>query len=435
LPEEKKYRNYSAADIEKYHKGLLSSREMNDLEKAALDDPFLADALEGYRTTTVNNSSDLAELQRRLEDRVSDKKVIAMISQNTFKWWKLAAAALFIGGTVYFTYQLSTGRKNKEVASKGSKNGNPVLPGDSDLSKTADSTSVAFLNKEDESTRSNLRKKRSIASSSGSDTTRKDVAIETNTVAAATFNNTQSKDSVSKDETAAGYSAPVAVEKKSAAAVSKQPNGLVSSKESGSDDQEKTNYFRGRVADANNNPLPFANITNTKDNVGTYTDVKGNFTLISRDSILDVQVRSVGFENNTVRLKNNAVSNNVVLQDDKTTSAKVLSFQKPDTDYSRGNNVQFGELEPADGWNNYNTYLANNINVPEDLKRKPAETGKVELSFDVNQEGEPVNIKVERSLCQKCDEEAIRLIKQGPKWKKKNKKAKRITITVPFDGE
>jgi len=26
-------------------------------------------------------------------------------------------------------------------------------------------------------------------------------------------------------------------------------------------------------------------------------------------------------------------------------------------------------------------------------------------------------------------------VKQGPKWKKKNQKAKRITISVPFDTE
>src|SRR5580658_5011441 len=38
---------YSASDIEKYRKGELSAREMHDLEQAALDDPFLADAIEG----------------------------------------------------------------------------------------------------------------------------------------------------------------------------------------------------------------------------------------------------------------------------------------------------------------------------------------------------------------------------------------------------
>ena len=37
--------NYSASDIEKYWKGQLSAAEMHSMEKAAMDDPFLADAI------------------------------------------------------------------------------------------------------------------------------------------------------------------------------------------------------------------------------------------------------------------------------------------------------------------------------------------------------------------------------------------------------
>ena len=50
---------FTASDIEKYHKGLLSAQEKHALEKAALDDPFLADALEGYTTTGVYIADDM----------------------------------------------------------------------------------------------------------------------------------------------------------------------------------------------------------------------------------------------------------------------------------------------------------------------------------------------------------------------------------------
>ena len=65
--------------------------------------------------------------------------------------------------------------------------------------------------------------------------------------------------------------------------------------------------------------------------------------------------------------------------------------------------------------------------MPEELKTKTV-SGEVQLSFDVNKEGQPVNIKVEKSLCQKCDEEAVRLLKDGPKWKKKKNKKGKLTI-------
>ena len=119
MSEEKKYKKYTAADIEKYHRGLLSPGEMNELEKAALDDPFLADALEGYGATSVNISSDLSELEKKLEERVSDKKVISIApSGRSFKWWKVAAAVVILGGLGYFIFQLSTDNKNKEMAVK-----------------------------------------------------------------------------------------------------------------------------------------------------------------------------------------------------------------------------------------------------------------------------------------------------------------------------
>src|SRR5258708_34937728 len=108
MSEEKKYRIWSSADIEKYHKGLLSAREMNELEKAALDDPFLADALEGYGLTSVNVTGDLSELEKKLQERISGAKIVSMVApRNSFKWWKVAAAVVIIGGLGFFTFRLS----------------------------------------------------------------------------------------------------------------------------------------------------------------------------------------------------------------------------------------------------------------------------------------------------------------------------------------
>ena len=59
-------------------------------------------------------------------------------------------------------------------------------------------------------------------------------------------------------------------------------------------------------------------------------------------------------------------------------------------------------------------------------------TGVVEVSFEVDEMGNPVNIKVEKSLCDSCDKEAIRLVKDGPKWKRKAKKKGRTMVTIPF---
>jgi len=160
--------------------------------------------------------------------------------------------------------------------------------------------------------------------------------------------------------------------KQNASAVPQQ-NEAVFYKESAATDRKagnqnsNTNIFRGRITDANNNPIPFANVTNPADNVGTYSDAKGYFNLTSPDSVLDVQIRSIGFENVNARLKNNVSNNQVVMQDDRRSlSEVVISNKKPNAAArSRGANIKVEEPEPADGWINYDTYLVNNLNMPD----------------------------------------------------------------------
>ncbi len=84
MANDKNIKKFTAADIEKYHKGMLSPKEMHALEKAALDDPFLADALEGYAVNDVNANADLAELQNRLKKRLDEEtRMVPIASRKT----------------------------------------------------------------------------------------------------------------------------------------------------------------------------------------------------------------------------------------------------------------------------------------------------------------------------------------------------------------
>ena len=177
----------------------------------------------------------------------------------------------------------------------------------------------------------------------------------------------------------------------------------------------------------------FSNIINKEDNIGTYSDANGYFTLTSPDTVLNVQVKSIGFVSDNVLLNNKVTSNQVYLQEDRNSLAEVvLSNKKANTTRSRNNQMLLNDAEPADGWSNYDLYLANNLKTPETFKDKRDDSkGEVELSFEVSKSGEPINITVKKSLCETCDKEAIRLLKEGPKWKRKAKKGK-ATVTISF---
>src|SRR5947199_3156280 len=86
--------NYTYKDIQRYHSGEMSSVEMHQLEKAALNDPFLADALEGYKNAT-NAEQDLTTLKIRINEKANKNTRIAWIGRNN-NWLKIAAALLFI---------------------------------------------------------------------------------------------------------------------------------------------------------------------------------------------------------------------------------------------------------------------------------------------------------------------------------------------------
>ena len=84
--------------------------------------------------------------------------------------------------------------------------------------------------------------------------------------------------------------------------------------------------------------------------------------------------------------------------------------------------------KPVIGESAYNEYLKKNRNLP---KGDACESrhGKVILLFQVNEKGRPIKITVLRSLCQSADNEAIRLLQNGPSW---TPGENNVRLEVPF---
>lgn len=476
MANDKTIKTFSAIDIEKYHKGSLSPAEMHAIEKAALDDPFLADALEGYATPGTDAVADIAGLKKRLSQRAEENKAIPLAGslRSGSRWWKAAALILLVAGAGFWIYRLSFTSTDRSVATLNETEKKQVSP---PVASVHDSVSAAINSTNDTNTdttsylRSNTHTgidtsfhfkltDRQLANTMDS---LKKVSqgyadmTATEPIIISAEKKTLAKDR--KEEVAADAlkeavpdagitrnAAPspayyknrqdsVTFKSKKQAEKNTQNELAFRSQQSGAKTENLSthrNIFRGQVTDNNNNAVPFANITNTADNVGTYTDARGNFVLTSPDSVLQVQVRSIGFENNVAQLQNQASLNHVVMQDDQKSLSEIVLSHKKITNRSRTSNLVLEEPEPVDGWDNYDVYVANNLSVPETYRTKQSGGGEVELSFDVNKAGEPVNITVEKSLCESCDKEAIRLIKEGPKWKRKARRKGRTSVTISF---
>jgi hypothetical protein len=113
---------YNVESIRLYLEGKLSSSQMHELEKAALHDPFLADALEGMELHADKDkfSSEVEELNARLRERLNKRKGV-LLSINHL-WWKIAAVLLIIITGVALI--IFTGERNKIISTEYAKTEN-----------------------------------------------------------------------------------------------------------------------------------------------------------------------------------------------------------------------------------------------------------------------------------------------------------------------
>jgi outer membrane biosynthesis protein TonB len=401
----------------------MNAAEMHDFEQAMMDDPMLADAVDGFQSFAGKSvvADDLAELKERLDER--NKKSGGIIIGSFRQWMSIAAGLIILLSTSVVLYRIfyqsDENKSSPAVAEVITKKDTVVQ-----IPTAVDSQTVALNEKQVPavlpSTTKPVLKNEPIKES-------KPAVQKDNTIVA-------NEQRAMNDQSVAGATtpAPAMNEMKQKENVSIEKTEV---KKETADVQ--LNKFIGKVVDENNQPMAFANIREKKSGIGTYADANGNFTLISADSILNVETKYAGYFVTSAQIKSNQLQK-IVLKDE----AVIANAPTQEKLYERNKNrpsamkTEVNEsdyTEPFDGWQKYNIYVANNLRT--DLfkdKIQTTETKQVEISFDVNPDGSIANLKVERSNCNTCNSEAIRLLKEGPKWKSKTGKKERSRYTVQF---
>lgn len=459
MSEEKNIKTFTAADIQKYWTGELSATEMHAMEKAAMDDPFLADAMEGYKNH-VSFDDDLDILRKRLDKRVIALAPVVSIKQKKFPWLKVAAAIIIVGAIGVLVQQLVFNNKND--SSIADSRSNDIQRTQTDTINTAavppisgDIHGSLQAIRPDSPSLKVQQKAPALLNAIASDDNKKEdtfdlsagVAVKQideakdekkdspsgNAIAnadAERLNEKFAKRSLDKpgiDDTSK-FRTDYYKNKNAVTPTARSAEGVVAARDFAAG---FTNRYHYRVVDAQSNPVPFANVMTIGDNVGTYTDIKGNFNLISTDSVLNVQIKSLGYLSNNYTLVPSTQFKSLILKEDFAAKREILdSSRQLVSNVPRKDTAELEE--PEVGWGYFNTYVANNIQIPDNIRKKST-LGNVELSFEVDKSGQPVNIKVTKSSqCKECDDEAIRLLKEGPKWKKKGKRSK-TTISIAVD--
>lgn len=412
---------WSNTDVQKYLKGELSAREMHDLEQLALDDPFLADALEGLQTQPAEAlDQDLSELRSRLETRAAGK---AAERRKLIAWpfLRVAAAVIILAGIGLIGFY-TTHRSAPEAAKTSVVQAPPVVANPPAAQDTAPSVAASepppaakpsarraiIADKKPQPAEGRLRADYKTTSDSLLFNIHNDTSFLAKT-------NQDYFPSVDKKSTSFGFK-----------------SNLVA--------------FSGRVLDLNHRPLAGASLSYKNDYTGmitaTVTDDKGQFSLYvpQKDSTRQLTVALVGYENTQYALNTDDRSGNIIYlrQEPARLDEVVVTglgakrkeyIAEPPSDAPEKLDSLWLNTQPDKGRIAYLNYLATaKKTIPVDT----AIHGLESISFLVDRKGALTKFRIERSLSPAHDAGVIRLITEGPAWKMVHGRKARALVNVLF---
>ncbi|MBN9385400.1 MAG: carboxypeptidase-like regulatory domain-containing protein [Chitinophagaceae bacterium] len=439
---------YSSSDIEKYLNGELSAPEMHALERAALDDPFLADALDGMEIhrrlpEQAPFREDIAELQQRLQKRVAAKE------KNKARAFPLpmryAAAVILLAGlgiTAYYT-AFNNHRSPAAVAQSHVPSASPVTDSAPSAEKAlplADTTTA-----QSSANTASVPQPSAIAR-------KKDREVSV-------ANNVASTLAKQTEQAAMDKTPSLADERAIAGKTSEQvrldtlrlhfDTGALAKRVAGI--QINSNYlkagpedkfvFSGQVTDEHNNPLAGAFLAlKNNQHINATTDKNGFFNLRLNnkfDTSSTVLVNHVGYEQGAMSLNtDNKKGNFIQLQSQPASLNEVVivGYGAKRKEIMRQNiDAQHKALSlvavPAAGWPAYREYLESartTANLDSTLR------GDEAISFIVSKNGELSSFKVEQSISPAHDSATIRMIKQGPAWQLLSGKKARARVILTY---
>lgn len=359
------HKKYTASDFARYHSGAMSPDEMYALEKAALADPFLADALEGY-AYSMDPEKEVDEIKSRLTVEKKQHTISKWSAVSNSMWWKIAAMLIIITGAGYLFLFIDP-PKDASLAIKESATKNElqetISPKKEDSIFTNDI--VAF-----EKPTIDKNKSHSINTPQSSE---KSVAIAP-VKESVSDNKLKSKtENIPPDEIPPGQ---------------KEMASARNDKRTLSPDAIALDTGEGRFSFSSDTIALVAATPQISETI------VGNGALKDRKAPFSDEVVALGYG----KQKNNR-----------------KTLPKRSAEKVSGIAVITPPPFPKGGKEKFEEFIKENAQpVLDSLGKKIS--ANILLSFSLNKKGNPVHIKILESSCKACESEAIRLLKEGPEW-------------------
>lgn len=413
--DKKTYRTLSAQEIEDYLKGLLTGKDAHDLEKHALEDAFDGEALEGLEQ---HDTSVIASDIRKLKAKIRRKS-----AHDTFPWFKVAASLALVVvaiAAIWLTIEVNS-QPDGNIAKNettGTSDAGPdpvpkVAPPEVPTSREKPPVQAARSSQPEPAIAEVEVDFEEVNVPKGiSD----DFLVAEHTISTP-LNVSPGPTSEEVDDT---YDIQ---EAKKQALVHQRAKAEAAAVARSSGREARRIY--GQVLDESGDPLPGVKVTVRGSQQGTLTDIDGNYQLNALPADATLHFSFIGYEpvetpvdnrqevNVSMEANVSALSEVVVITDDRSEVTE-LSYER---------------ARPIIGMKAYSDYLRENLQYPEQAKAV-GHSGNVVLKVVVSPSGDLSEITVKRSLGYGCDEEAIRLVREGPVWEPARQSGNPVESTV-----
>jgi len=193
-------------------------------------------------------------------------------------------------------------------------------------------------------------------------------------------------------------------------------------------------FVRGKVVSSSDGTaIPGVNVVVKGTSQGTVTDAAGNYEIKIHPE-QSLMFDFIGYKSEEVPVKDGSQEVNVKMTEDVQALSEVvvtgygtLSLEEPEV---------FEMAEPEGGRKAFKKYLEDKMQYPPEAIEHKVE-GKVTVQFTVDTDGSVTDFRILKGLGFGCDQELIRLIKEGPRWKpskKNNQPVKEdVKVRLKFD--
>ncbi len=397
----------------KYIQGLRKGKEAHRIEKEAMRDPFLSEALEGFDSVQDDHLKQIETLRAQIEARSRNTHRTRMI------WGWSMVASVFLGiflGSYYFLQPERISQQGLALEKDTLHQPSPQMTPAPQEDKVSQ---VRPIEPRKPSSTVAVEQKPAAISPTPS------VVLPEETHLSVEEKETGQQEDIFVAHTEETSDIPIPSEELPIPAISGEPSKktVSSSKHSKtiiSSRDKSGGRVSGRIVDEDGDPVVGASVIVQGTHNGAITDIDGYFELTTNEGE-KIQVSYIGYDTVTLPADTTRMLT-IAMQEDSQTLSEVIVIGYGNTmkrsmagSSSRIKKKRIPTPRPVIGKREYRHYLKESIEYPSEGECAEVK-GKVVVAFFVDSAGRPYNIRIHKSLCETLDQQAIRLIEEGSDW-------------------